>query len=303
MAIEYIKVLDALNFRVTVVSRSIKNFDFIKTNFRNTNCIRSKNIEIKEKIDTFDFAINCVSIKSLYKVTCKLIQLGFKKILIEKPGVLRNSELDSLINLSEKRGLILKIALNRRHYSSAIYIKNKINNLNISSVHLDFTEWIKGIDYSNYDTLSLKKWLYSNSIHVIDMFFYLFGFPEKFEFYQSGKGNLSWHPSASIFFGKGNFESNIKFTCKADWNGPGRWGIEIVSKEYKYILSPLEKVKKMGLENFDICNVELENKDDLEFKPGLKKMILDFHSNDFERFITLYDYKKTLRIIDSIGGY
>lgn len=303
MAIEYIKVLNALNFRILVVSRSQKNFDIIEKQFKNTTCICSKELQIKEKINTFDFAINCVSIKSLFKVTCKLIQLGFKKILIEKPGVLRISELDSLITLSEKQGLILKIALNRRHYSSAIYIKNKINNLNISSVHLDFTEWIKGIDYSNYDTLSLKKWLYSNSIHVIDMFFYLFGFPEKFEFYQSGKGNLSWHPSASIFFGKGNFKSNIKFTCKADWNGPGRWGIEIVSKEFKYILSPLEKVKKMGLENFDIFNVELENKDDIEFKPGLKKMILDFHSNDFERFINLYDYKKTLRIIDTIGGY
>ena len=182
MAIEYIKVLNTLNFRITVVSRSQKNFDFIKINFKNTSCISSKNLEINEKINTFDFAINCVSIKSLYKVTCKLIQLGFKKILIEKPGVLRKSELDSLISLSEKQDLILKIALNRRHYSSTIYLKNKINNLNISSAHLDFTEWIKGIDYSKYDKLSLKKWLYSNSIHVIDMFFYLMGFPKKFEF-------------------------------------------------------------------------------------------------------------------------
>ena len=122
MAIEYIKVLNTLNFRRTVVSRSHKNFDFIKINFKNTSCICSKNLEINEKINTFDFAIKCVSIKSIYKVTCKLIQLGFKKILIEKL-VLRKSELDNLISLSETQDLILKIALNRRHYSSTIYLK------------------------------------------------------------------------------------------------------------------------------------------------------------------------------------
>ena len=72
----------------------------------------------------------------------------------------------------------------------------------------------------------------------------------------------------------------------------GRWAIELVSKKFKYILSPLEEVKKMNLNNFQIENTLFDNNDDIEFKPGLKKMVNEFSIDNFKNFISLEDYKK-----------
>ena len=304
MSIEYIKILNHFDFKTVVISRTDRNFYHIKKIFPNNLEFRLlKEIKTVISSNSFDFAINCVSIKNLHLVTKQLIKLGLNKILVEKTACLDIEEIDELIELSLRSKTKLKIALNRRHFDSVNFIKKELKNLQITSAHLDFTEWIKGIDFNKYDSKSLKFWLYSNSIHVIDLFFYLFGIPEKIDCVSEGENLLHWHPSSSIFSGNGKFNSKINFTYKADWNGPGRWAIELVSKKFKYILSPLEEVKKMNLNNFQIENALFDNNDDIEFKPGLKKMVNEFSIDNFKNFISLEDYKKTLLIINKIGNY
>ena len=303
MSLEYLKVLDHYNFQVVVVSKSKRNFNLINEKYNNVECFCLKNLKEFKNTNDFEFAINCVSIESLYQVSKDLISLGLKKILIEKPGCLDINELEDLIELSKKNKTLLKIALNRRHFNSTIYIKNELKKLKVTSAHIDFTEWIKGIDKGKYSSKSLNKWLFSNSIHVIDLFFYLFGLPKEINNFPSESNKIPWHPSASIFIGNGEFKSKGKFSYKADWNGPGRWAIEFTDQRHKYFMSPLEEVRTMSLDNFEISKIEIPDNDDLEFKPGLKKMINDFHKNDFKYFISLDDYKKLLIVIEGMGGY
>ena len=94
-----------------------------------------------------------------------------------------------------------------------------------------------GIDYSKYDKLSLKKWLYKLNTYQLTesiMGFQNLNFPV-------GKGNLSWHPSTSI---KGNFESNK--LPKADWN-PWKMGNRDSFKRTQIYFKSFGKSKENGI--------------------------------------------------------
>ena len=307
MAKEYMKVISHYDYKVVFISNSSSNFDYFKSNYKNISTYIKSESELINQINfsEFSFAINCVSIENLFETTKKIIQLGIKKILLEKPGSLLISDLDKLIELKKSTNTHIYIALNRRFHASTIFIKNLLKSTKVSSASFDFTEWKKGIylNINKYNNLSLNKWLYCNSIHVIDLFFYLFGNYKEIKTTVTGVNKLKWHPSSSIFYGTGILENDTPFNYKSDWNGPGRWGIEFVTEEKKYILSPLEKVQELGLDDFTIRESDIDYIDDTKYKPGLKKMIEAFIKNDFSEFNSLEDQKELFKILNKIGDY
>ena len=305
MAKEYMKVISLYEYKVVIISNSNKNFDFFKSNYKNISTYIKSESELINQINfsEFSFAINCVSIENLFETTKIILQFGVKKILLEKPGSLLISDLDKLIEIEKSKSAEVYIALNRRFHASTIFIKNLLKSTKVSSASFDFTEWKKGIDLNKYEMSSLNKWLYCNSIHVIDLFFYLFGNYKEIKSSVAGINKLNWHPSSSIFYGTGFLENDTPFNYKSDWNGPGRWGIEFVTESKKYILSPLEKVQELGLDDFTIRQSNIDYEDDQEFKPGLKKMIDAFIKNDVTGFNRLEDQKKLFKTLNIIGGY
>ena len=74
----------------------------------------------------------------------------------------------------------------------------------------------------------------------------LIGFPKELSASQSGE--LDWHPSGSIFVGSGISEKNIPFSYNANWDSAGRWWVEFLTKENRYIMKPMEQlfVQKRG---------------------------------------------------------
>ena len=305
MAKEYIKVISELQYEIVIISKSKRNFNYFKSNYDNVSLYSTSEISTYNKIrfSDFSFAINCVSIEKLFETTKEIIQLGVKKVLIEKPGTLSVSDLDKLIEIKNFKKANVYIALNRRFYASTIFLKNILKSSTVSSATFDFTEWIKSIELNNYSNKSLNNWLYCNSIHVIDLFFYILGNYKEMTSKVLGVNKLNWHSTSSIFFGTGILENDIPFSYKSDWNGPGRWAIEIVTKKEKYILSPLEKVQELGLDDFIIRQPNIDYEDDLKYKPGLKKMIFAFIKNDFAEFNSLEDQKLLFKTLDRIGNY
>ena len=64
MSIEYIKILNHFDFKTVVISRTDRNFYHIKKIFPNNLEFRLlKEIKTVISSNSFDFAINCVSIK------------------------------------------------------------------------------------------------------------------------------------------------------------------------------------------------------------------------------------------------
>ena len=81
--------------------------------------------------------------------------------------------------------------------------------------------------------------------------FFLAGVPKDdfFSYYHSGE--LKWH-NYSRFHGAGLSINNIPFSYQADWDCPGRWGIEILTRKNRYLLKPMEELHCIKLGEFTI---------------------------------------------------
>lgn len=305
MAGEYLKVLKYLNYNVTVVSRSEGKINLLKSDFPDYTYYTKGLDDYLSKVNELpEFVINTVNINGLKDVSLALLKAGVKNLLIEKPGDLFINGLKELKDCAEKTSSNVYIAYNRRFYSSISELKKQIViDKGITNCHFEFTEWIHTIDTSIYDNESLKKWIISNSSHVIDTVFHLIGFPKVLNSTVGGKDEIIWHPSGSVFTGSGLSELNIPFSYNTDWTSAGRWSIEIFTKHRRFYLKPMEKLFEQKKGSIDVSEVLFDNQNDLIFKPGLLKQTQAFLNTDFLNFVSIDEQIKSIGIYDEIGGY
>ena len=76
---------------------------------------------------------------------------------------------------------------------------------------------------------------------MVDLAFNLGGIPKELSSFTAG--SLDWHPSAAVFSGAGISENGAPFNYRANWESAGRWGVEVLTKEHKLILRPMEKLQ------------------------------------------------------------
>lgn len=291
MAIEYSKVLDNLAIDYSVIGRGKKSAE----NFQNSTgkiVIQGglENINL-DNLDIPEYAIVAVNVEELYLATKKLIDMGVKKILVEKPGALEVEHLQELINLSEKKQIIIKIAYNRRFYQSVIKLK-ELTELDggIRNIHFEFTEWSHKIKNLDKSKIVLNNWLLANSSHVIDLFIHLCGRPKKYNSYVSG--SLDWFKYGSIFVGSGITENNVLFSYNSNWEAPGRWSLEISTQKNRFKLAPMEKLSMMKIGELSYKEVEFDYQFDESYKPGIYIMINNFFNGILDDFCDLNEQRK-----------
>lgn len=275
MACEYVKVLQSLGTDFSVIGRSERSC----SDFEERTGFKATAGGIDEVIERVDFvpetAIVAVGVEQLYNVTKSLLQSGVKRILVEKPGALFKSELVELTELSKVKGGQVFIAYNRRFFASVEKCRELIRqDGGVTSFNFDFTEWSHIIQNHKKPDIVLRRWFLSNSTHVSDLAFYLGGKPKDISCFSGG--TLTWHSSASIFSGAGVSISGAVFNYTANWESAGRWSIEVLTKENKYILRPMEKLTKVKRGTVSEVEVELDDHLDIEFKPGLYKQVKSF---------------------------
>lgn len=275
MAYEYAKVLKKLGLDFITVGRGRKSAkDFYgKSGIKPLLGGASKFLSSTDlKIDK---AIVAVSGEQLGKVTLALINYGVKSILVEKPGGLDGGEIKRIYEESQKNLANIYIAYNRRFYASVEKAREIIDqDRGVLSFHFEFNELSDQISRLKTTGEIKKKWLLHNSSHVIDLAFFLCGSPKSLEAYKSG--SLNWHPNGAIFTGAGISKKTIPFSYHANWLSPGRWGLEIMTKNHRLIFRPLEKLSVQRKNSFEIANIEIDDKKDNEFKPGLFKEVKSF---------------------------
>jgi predicted dehydrogenase len=295
MAIEYCKVLVALNVEFIVIGRSRSNCE----NFKKVTSIvpfqggllnfLASNPKIPEAV------INASGIESLTTTTQQLLEYGVKYILLEKPGFGRPIELISTEKLVVTMGATVFLAYNRRFYSSVMRAQEIIrSDGGVKSLCFEFTEWSHYIIQLKKEQVELENWFYGNSSHLIDLAFYLAGMPIEISSYQ--KSNLSWHPSGSIFVGSGITENGALFSYCANWASPGRWGLELCTNNYRLIFRPIEKLAIMKIGSVQIdSDSELNDSLDISFKPGVYKQVESLLCKDYSRFITVSEHMASLK--------
>lgn len=215
-----------------------------------------------------DAAVVALPVDMLAQAALELLNGGVKKILLEKPGGLNENELANVSDLAREKCADVYIAYNRRFLSSTIEAKKRIAAAGGAlSVAFEFCENSPRIEELPTPANIKAKWLIANSTHVIDMAFYMCGFP--IDLQTKTVGALSWHPSGAYFSGQGETDQQTAFSYNADWRGPGRWGIEIVLPEERLVLRPIEQLQVMPKGKFQTEVVEVDDELDTRYKPGL----------------------------------
>ena len=303
MSSDYFKVLKHLKIETDIVGRGKESaFNFEKEN--NTTVIsRDLNDYINStRINSIDSAIISVNIENLYDVCNKLLDTDIKHILLEKPGFLYENEIYNLEKKSKSLNKKIFIAYNRRFYNSVIKLNNIIkDDGGVKSCNFDFTEWSHVIEDLKMKKNVKQKWFLANSSHVVDLVFFIIGQPKKMNSFTSG--SLKWHDSASRYVGAGISNKNILFSYHANWSGPGRWSIEFITNNYKLILRPIEKLKIIKIGSIDQIEIDLDNKDDINFKPGLFKQVNAFINNDFNNLCSIKEQISNIHFYNKISNY
>ena len=300
MAIDYASVLLDLEVNFDVVSRGEINATHCKEKLGIDVLTGGLEVCLKDiNSQDYDCVINAVGQEQLFPTTRLLIEKGFNKLLIEKPGGVNADEIRALSDISKLSNVDMYIAYNRRFYSSVLEARKIIEeDGGVSSFNCEFTEWSHEVkDWEKPDIVT-ENWFLCNSSHVVDMAFYLGGRPKEISSYIAG--SLDWHPSAAKFAGAGRTESGALFSYQANWKAPGRWGVEILTKKHRLIFRPLEKlqVQEIGTTSYEF--VEIQEELDRKYKPGLYLQVLKFLNGDYDDLCSIDEHVINLTFYEKI---
>jgi predicted dehydrogenase len=282
IAIEYAKICRDLNIEFKVIGRGEESAnDFHdKTGIKPVTggLINTKELEVP------NYAIVAVNVNQLAGTCTDLIKLGVKNILVEKPAGLTFEEIEYLNKYANEKNTKIYIAYNRRFFASVLKAKEIIEEDDgVRSFNFEFTEWPHLVLDSNQPEEVLNNWFLANSTHVVDMAFYLGGDPVKISSFTSG--SLDWH-QVRAFSGAGICSNNAVFSYHANWDAPGRWWVEVLTKKHRLVFKPMEKLQIQELKSVAVTEVEgIDYSLDDKYKPGFYLQTSAFYTDQKDLLI------------------
>lgn len=301
MAQDYAKVLEALEQPFAVIGRS-ESSALVFEEKTGHSVIRGGLDCALQHSKAPKVAIVAVGVEQLARTTEALIKAGTKRILLEKPGGLNLTEIYLLDQCVVEYGADVSIAYNRRFYGSVEQARQYIHeDGGILSAQFEFTEWSHVISQLQKAAGVKDHWVLGNSSHVIDLAFHLIGMPADWRCWYAG--SIDWHPASARFAGSGISEKGVMFSYLSDWQAPGRWGLEIMTRKRRLILRPMEQLQVTKLGSVKVEPVEAANTLDKDFKPGLYQQTKAFLASDDALFCTLSEQVRNVRIYSQIAGY
>jgi predicted dehydrogenase len=278
MAQEYCDVLRHIGVtNLTVVGRTEEGA--ARFSHKNGLKVFSGGIDVLVPLkNEFNAAIVAVSHTEAYDITTKLLSIGIRHLLIEKPGALYQDQLSGIDCMARKRRAKVYVAFNRRFYKSVDTARQIIqDDGGLLSINFDFTEVERLVleeqKRKHIDPRVLERWGVVNSLHVIDLFVYFAGAPKSWT--HRTEGALPWHQTGARFCGSGISKKGALFAYVSSWDGGGRWGVEMATPKKRLILRPLERLRIQDKGQFG--EVELDCGDvPAGFKAGLYGQVRTF---------------------------
>lgn len=302
MSAEYLKVLKALEVEFQVIGRSESSAQKFERENLVPVIVGGLSEFLKTNPQAPASAIVSVGVEDLADVTLALVNFGVKNVLVEKPGGLFLEEIDEICRAAEKIKASVAVAYNRRFYSSVLKAEEIIkNDGGVTSFNFEFTELSHIVANLEKPKNVLSRWFLANSTHVVDLAFFLGGDPKSMSRYVSG--GSSWHSSATVFSGAGKSVSGALFSYRANWDAPGRWGVEVLTSRHRLIFSPMEKLQIQKLKSFDVSFVDLDDSLDKSFKPGIYKQVDAFLNDNSGRFCSIQEQRELFPYYQKMANY
>ena len=302
MAIEYAEVMKDSKINVKFIGRSKESAKIFKAKTGIMPLLGGLENFIKTNKEVPSHAIVAVGHPELAEQTLVLIKHGVKSILVEKPGALYLEDLIKIQNNSKMLNSNIFIAYNRRFFQSVNKAKDIIlEDGGLLSAHFEFTELSHIIEKLIKPEGVKESWLIGNSSHVIDLAFYIAGRPKNLNAFVHG--SLDWHKSGSIFIGNGLTNNNVPFSYHSNWEAPGRWSLEFMTKNNRLILRPMEKLQIIKTGSFEMEECDINYSVDENYKPGLYKQTHAFINNDYSSLCGIDEQVENLTTYKKIASY
>jgi predicted dehydrogenase len=302
MAIDYAQVLSAQSCNFLTIGRGEESARKFEKETGHNVIIGGLANFIRTNPDNPTAVIVSVGVEQLFQTTMDLLSYGVKSLLIEKPGGLTVNEISQLEGKSKELKAEVFIAYNRRFFSSVIKAKGLIEKEGgVTSFNFELTEWSHIIGGLDKPEIVLEKWFLANSTHVADMAFFLGGGPKDICCFTSGK--LDWHSSSSVFSGAGVATNGALFNYSANWESAGRWSVEVLTKENRYIFRPMESLLVQKRGTIPHIPIELDDQIDIDFKPGLYKQVEYFLNGESKDLCSISEQQKYFPIYEKMASY
>lgn len=289
MAIEYAKIFKSLGITPVTVGRGKSSAEKFTAETGLPVSLGGIDAWLSDTSNQLpERAVVAVGEKWIGATAKALMGRGVRHLLLEKPGGHDADDIRSVCEKAKDTGAAVYVGYNRRFYASVEAAKKLIaEDGGVTSFNFEFTEWGHVISAIEKEEGVKEQWFLSNSTHVMDLAFYLGGMPTEMSSYSVG--GLDWHPIASVFSGAGRSGSGAIFSYQANWESPGRWGVEVLTRKHRLIFRPLEKLQIQKIGSVAIEMMEIDDSLDKDFKPGLYKQIEAFVGERTDLLPTISD--------------
>ena len=269
IAEKHLKVLKNINdFSVFgIVSRTKKKAKKLGKKFGIKKIFN--NIDQMMKSSQLDGVLILVSANNSYKVAKRVIpyQIPF---FLEKPPGLSPHETKTLYNLTRKHITKNMIGLNRRFYSvfhQGIKIIKKHGKLLGILIEGHERFWLVKQRAKKF---LLKKWIFANSIHTIDLLPFFGGKVKSISRFKKSYKEKKGDQFCSII----EFKSGTLGTYISNWYSPEGWSVKLFGEKVIVEFKPLEVASWID-SKFKRRKIT-PSKYDQKFKPGFYGQMLAF---------------------------
>lgn len=275
MALAYSRVLAATGRRHLVVGRGESSASAFADATGITPSTGPLDRQLRDVTELPDTAIVAVNAMYLTDVAEQLADAGVARLLLEKPAALDDDELGRLRSIERTTGVEIRVGYNRRFLPSVRAARAMVDeDGGVVSVKFDFSEPSRAIAQLDKPTRELDTWFYGNSSHVVDLALHFSG---PFSVADGTiAGGVSWHDAAGVFVGHARSAAGALISWHANWIGPGRWGLEVITAERRLIMQPLEQLRVQTHDGFAEHPIDLDARAEDGLKPGLLGQVIAF---------------------------
>ena len=310
IATEYTLALKHLGITPVIVGRGDESADALERRC-GVKVMRGGLESYVESGHSPELAIIAVDHLDSFRLSKMLLEARPRALLLEKPGALRLEELEELRTLADSLCEDTRIALNRRYLLSIRQTRQflQASGSPIERVHVTFDERISRLRKSDLPPAVLERWIWVQSIHVIDAALHLSGDDVSNVLKATRQGRLPWHPSGSRFLTDAELRSGVPIRFNADWRRDGLWSIYIVTQDFEVRLAPIEEayIKDRSPASSPWRPLYRPSeplvKNAAVIKPGFVDMVQDFVDGSPKNLPSVDQHLDLARLIFDVAGY
>lgn len=302
MARDHADVLDALKVSYEVIGRGCESAETFEGATGKTVHRGGIDLALAGHGAKPSTAIVAVGVEVLAATVVSLVEGGVRRLLVEKPGAIDSTLLAQVAVAAGRCSAEVVIGYNRRYYAATAAARSMISeDGGAVSCGFELSEWPHATEPIEVDPAVRQRWLLAHSSHVVDLAFHLCGRPKEWSSWRAG--SLPWHPAAARFAGSGLTDQGVTFSYHGDWEAPGRWGLDVLTRRRRLTFRPMEELRVTEIGSLAEQRVDLDDELDRRFKPGLLEQTRAFILGDRTHACTLNDQIELLAVYETIGGY